>query len=168
MNFSEQYLTSVEAVHAWNAEKNPLPFKSSRISAESFMLRHGREWPVGTPDAKISRRVKVNPQQCFDNAFKLAKDSRGTLRYVEGYACGVLPIHHAWCVDANGVVADLTSDRFWTGPKGHDYFGVVFNLDFVAAYRSSRCQSMFWNFSRNWALENGQFESFPDPLDKSV
>jgi hypothetical protein len=49
-----------------------------------------------------------------------AKADRVT--YVEGYAQAILPVHHAWNVDAQGRVMEVT----WEEP-GVAYFGIEFN-----------------------------------------
>jgi hypothetical protein len=61
-----------------------------------WLLTHGRFWtPPTTPP-----RYRMTPQACFDNAYKLAVRSRGRLRYAEGIALAIIPVDHAWCVDA--------------------------------------------------------------------
>ena len=63
---------------------------------------------------------------CHFNAMQMALQ-HGWL-YAEGWAVfseGLHPQEHAWCVDGKGSVIDPT----WA--NGHDYFGVVFELDFA-------------------------------------
>lgn len=52
---------------------------------------------------------------------------RPDLVYVEGYAAGIIPVLHAWCVDSDGKVVDPT----WDDGIGTEYFGVPFNRAFV-------------------------------------
>ena len=70
-----------------------------------FLLKYGRDYPVG-PDTYKGPRGEQHA--CFMNATHLAVNDR-RLTYVEGYVaiCGV-PIEHAWCIDADGVVVDPT------------------------------------------------------------
>jgi hypothetical protein len=83
-----------------------------------FTLRMGRAWTAQPLPAWVARGPM---RQCYENAGTLCIENRN-LTYVEGYALspGLPPIHHAWCVDADGCVIDNTfqdSDRV-------QYFGV--------------------------------------------
>ena len=63
---------------------------------------------------------------CHFNAMQMALQH--SWLYAEGWAVfaeGLHPQEHAWCVDGEGNVIDPT----WA--NGHDYFGVVFELDFA-------------------------------------
>src|SRR5688500_4268594 len=71
-----------------------------------IMRKMGRAWtpqplPAGTPAGP--------KRQCYQNAGTLVVESPD-LTYVEGYAQppGLPPVHHAWCVDAEGRVIDNT------------------------------------------------------------
>jgi hypothetical protein len=61
--------------------------------------------------------------------------------YVEGYAMGVIPVHHAWCVDKDGNVIDTTWSATERVPGtmrakvGTWYFGVEFDLGYVCSCR---------------------------------
>ena len=61
---------------------------------------------------------------CFANA--MAASFKHGWRYVEGVALSIyppaVPLHHAWNLDADGAVVDLT----WR-PLGRAYYGVEFN-----------------------------------------
>lgn len=71
---------------------------------------------------------RMQPKACFRNAAVYAE--RHGMLYEEGYAlsgrlaaCGiVLPVEHAWCVDANGMAVDPT----WEEPETSLYLGVSF------------------------------------------
>lgn len=69
---------------------------------------------------------RMTPRHCFDNALRLAAGNPH-LVYVEGFAVSVLPLHHAWCVTADGVVVDPT----WEHPEECSYFGVPFSTAWV-------------------------------------
>ena len=56
---------------------------------------------------------------CFQNARAAAK--RYGWQYVEGMANYIIPVHHAWCVDKQGNVKEVTWEN-----AGNLYFGVVF------------------------------------------
>lgn len=70
-----------------------------------FVLQHGEIFdPIPLPDGYEYWPEKA----CFGNALMLAELS--DLTYVEGYALGPadFPIHHAWAVDADGRLIDVT------------------------------------------------------------
>lgn len=94
-----------------------------------FMLNHGRDYVVGS---KTYAGPRGAPQSCYMNATNLAISTQlddSPLIYVEGSisVCGV-PIDHAWCINADGIVIDptLKPDKEVT-----DYFGVPFQTDYV-------------------------------------
>lgn len=108
-----------------------------------LVLQAGRAW---TP-APLPPGIRPGyPRSCFDNAYLLAARSRGRLRYVEGYAAGILPVEHAWCVD----LADRVVDPTWTAtdpdhrsraPLGLVYLGLVIDLATVRRCRRRRVRS---------------------------
>lgn len=102
---------------------------------EDLLLKHGRFYVPQELPRKYNRKAM---KQCFHNAAALARGSRGQLTYVEGIAAGIIPVHHAWCVDAAGKVVDVTWD-----PMGTAYFGVPFPTDRVRRMQRSDNGSMF-------------------------
>jgi hypothetical protein len=96
-------------------------------------------------------------QWCYANSYLLARRI-SNLRYVEGLATGtglILPLAHAWCVDEDDRVVDVT----WTGSgdrcQGLDYLGVVIPLDEVDAARE-RNQGNWSVLDSDW-LGGNQF-----------
>lgn len=84
---------------------------------EKFIAEYGTGFPTLAPDQPKPGRIK----HCFKNATELVMSRKG-LRYVEGFAHGaVIPVHHAWCVDAAGHVIEAT----WPVP-GAAYVGIPF------------------------------------------
>lgn len=92
---------------------------------EFFVLRNGKAY---TP---TSHSIKQGPKkECFSNAAHLVLETNAalgkTFRYCEGYAFrkgfGFL-IHHAWAIDNDGGVVDIT----WDDPQDCEYFGVEFD-----------------------------------------
>lgn len=108
---------------------------------EDWLLQNGRFYvPPPTSAPKLMR-----PNVCYDNAYKKALRSHGKLRYVEGYATSCIPLPHAWCVDADDKVVELT----WDEP-GLAYFGAVFDLTDLRVVRreggtTSMLQDNYWN-----------------------
>jgi hypothetical protein len=80
-----------------------------------YLLQHGVWFD---PPATIAKWTGT-PKACFANSRFAAKRFRW--RYVEGEANYIIPVHHAWCVDENDQVQEVT----WREP-GNLYFGVVF------------------------------------------
>ena len=90
-----------------------------------FMLNHGRDYAIG-PETFAGPR---DPQgQCYRNAALLAfRDDAMT--YVEGnVSVHTVPISHAWCINADGIVIDPT---ITPDVEIGDYFGVPFRTDYV-------------------------------------
>lgn len=99
---------------------------------EDFVLKHGR----GFKADKLKRPPNLcTPRACFKNATKLALNEG--LIYVEGYAWGVIPTEHAWCVDAGGVVHDNT----WPESYRWKYFGIAFLTDYL--YQATDSSGVF-------------------------
>ena len=70
-------------------------------------------------------------QQCYANAARLAFADDG-LVYFEGFALqpGLIPVHHAWCVDADEKVVDTT----WSYHPDTEYWGIALQTGFVHKY----------------------------------
>ena len=87
-----------------------------------LLLQHGR-WYEPRPLPRGHWRGEQ--KACFRNALMAA--SRFRLKYVEGYACGIIPVHHAWCVDDENRVYEVT----WPSKMCYAYFGIQFPLSRV-------------------------------------
>ncbi len=92
-------------------------------------------YPIGTPG------------NCFADAAKLATDHRD-LAYVEGYALGIIPTHHAWCVNNDGIVIDTS----WASlapvlDKQPSYFGII--VDTGTLLRQTFRQGSWGYFARD-------------------
>lgn len=92
---------------------------------EEYVLRQG---VVCTAQALPKGFRRGTPKLCFHNARKLVlnRRRRGSLTYVEGYAMRAdigIPMHHAWAIDAERRVIDVT----WADPQNTEYLGVPFS-----------------------------------------
>lgn len=90
-----------------------------------FFARHGREMFAPEHLPPEYREWKGPMKQCFHNAANAAFHDRDLI-YCEGYASSIIPILHAWCLDPDGRVLELT----WSTP-GQDYFGIPFRRNFL-------------------------------------
>lgn len=106
-----------------------------------FLLEFGQEWN-GThwKDFRGSGYRMRKPNHCFENAFRAA--DRYGLLYCEGYATtGILPVHHAWCLDDQGRVVDFTwrADKAGRAPQDEwHYFGITFDIFRLAYFMAGK------------------------------
>ena len=92
---------------------------------DDFVLRNGapmlrcprRQWP--------RYMSQGDPGCCYRNAAVLALADEDLI-YCEGYALGIIPLMHAWVIDAQGRVIDNT----WKRP-GTDYYGVAISTEYL-------------------------------------
>jgi hypothetical protein len=113
---------------------------------EDWLLERGQFWAL--PETGGTLPLKL----CFVNAYAVARKSARSprpLRYVEGYALNILPVHHAWCVDEAGTVVETT----WHEP-GLAYYGAVFT---VAAVRARRLHSQWLAMLEDWDHDHPLF-----------
>lgn len=104
---------------------------------EEFVLEHGKRYEVMNKPKWVKKGII---KECFKNSFDAVLINPTELTYCEGYATGVIPVHHAWLVYKDKVI-----DPTWHGRniinKNTEYFGVEFN----------------WNYVRKVALETGYY-----------
>jgi hypothetical protein len=90
---------------------------------EYFCVRNGKTFS----NAIINSKYVGYPKYCFANAAFFMKTAK--LRYFEGYCMSSkieFPFHHAWCVDANDQVIEVTLApimKDWD-IKDYSYLGV--------------------------------------------
>lgn len=85
------------------------------------LLLREAEW---YPEGKVKRWWRSEARACFRNAALFALEHR--LPYIEGYAMSIIPVHHAWCLDHDGRVIEVTWKEL-----GSAYFGVRFQPKLV-------------------------------------
>lgn len=111
-----QQLELIRGVH----ERNGVPDDWFYKGPADLLLREGRWYN----DGRARKWPASLPKACFRNAALFAIMHR--LPYIEGYATFVIPTHHAWCLDHDGRVIEVT----WK-TLGTDYFGVQLKPDWV-------------------------------------
>lgn len=99
------------------------------VGLEDLVLKWGREFSLAPYPEGLWRGKK---RECFHNAFRLA--SEADLFYVEGYALSIIPMLHAWCIDADGRVVDPT----WDPDENMAYLGIPLKWDYVIDILVSR------------------------------
>lgn len=78
--------------------------------------------------------VETAPGRCFTSAVNLMQAYPDRFTYCEGKVIvGDVIMHHAWCVDQDGTVFDLTfptdaREEIW-------YFGIPFKKEYVLSWR---------------------------------
>ena len=124
----------------------PPDFKYSCV--EDFVLREGMFYGGRSDNSNEYKKGKM--KDCYRNAYLLA-DAFSDLTYCEGYAMGIIPVLHAWCIDSEGQVIDNT----W--PDGSEYYGVRFKFWFVTdTIFRHRCWGVIDNWQDKWPLLRGE------------
>lgn len=121
MTVLKEYL---EMIRGFRVDHKVKPFDLKYHGFEDLVLKEGIEgkWSA------LPKGVKpMKKKRCFENAFRTV--TRYGLTYVEGYAVGIIPTHHAWCIDEAGNVVDPT----WHEEEYSEveYLGVAFDEDYV-------------------------------------
>lgn len=96
--------------------RNAMPDDWYYRGPADLLLKEGK-WYF---DGRAKQFPHAMPKACFRNAAMFAFEH--CLPYVEGYATSIIPVHHAWCLDHDGRVLEVT----WK-TLGTDYFGVRFD-----------------------------------------
>lgn len=92
-------------------------------SVEDFVLRNGKAWPVSQRPVCL----KIGPLgECFRTSASYALRWPDLYIYCEGFACGSLPVMHAWLLDDQGRVIETT----WRD-RGVDYFGIALRPEYL-------------------------------------
>lgn len=112
------------------------------ISIDDFIYQNGLYFkPKLLPKGIIQGRMK----ECYKNAALLAMEKPNYF-YVEGIACGIIPVLHAWCVDKDKNVIDPT----W--PDGKEYFGVIIKKEFLFKQTVKWGFGLIDNWKNGWPL----------------
>ena len=123
-NESHRYAETIAGMNRKMREGCVTPSTLLEEYGQEYNVRWACEW-AGTPRA------------CYANAQFWMRQEEG-LRYCEGYAMSVIPVEHAWLVNADGYVIDPTWGEDYEeigGKRPVDYFGITFDLKDVRKLR---------------------------------
>jgi hypothetical protein len=166
--------------HASRPEQSKLHNELKYLCPEEYIVKHGRAYlPSAFTDDELriilaaakKRNYDFPIKECFSNSQLLVlADESGLINYVEGYANGVIPLHHGWAV-FNGKVIDLTMRVFEQGeyvkpaapfedrvlgdfPLKRAYFGVEFEHRTVVMLAAARgwVGSILDDWEHDWPI----------------
>jgi len=125
-------------------------------STYAFVLENGQEFePIVLPEG-VSRGA---PKDCFGNAFRSILRHQD-LVYVEGFAMGIIPVHHAWVATPEMKAIDVTWDEHLAGAEP-TYFGVPFSREYVLQRAcQTKIAGVLDQWREGWPLENGKHENW--------
>ena len=140
-----------EMIRFLESEAEFIQMMGRKCSVAGFVLKHGRAFePRKLP--KNLRLHKGRIKGCFRNA-AIAALRDPSLTYVEGYAASIIPVLHAWCVDPDGGLLEVT----W-GKPGDEYYGIPFQTRFL---RRSLLEAGYYGlidqWKNNWPLLRGKY-----------
>lgn len=119
-------------------------------SLTDFILKNGRDFTL-KPLPQTVRRGRM--KECFKNAAERVLFGSHTepLFYCEGYATGVIPVHHAWLCNARGEAFECTWRKEHT-PQF--YFGVPFQKEFLRSriLETESYHSLIDDWENRWPL----------------
>jgi hypothetical protein len=146
-----QYLRMMDEMHRRCHQANKAKVDDwKHQSMEDFVLTEGVQCHPQVFPEKMYDRGPL--KQCFMNAFALMV-ANPDLRYAEGYGQNIIPTMHAWCVDKDLNVIDPT----WRDPEASQYFGVVFDRDFVIeTVLKKETYGVIDNYQENFPLLQGK------------
>lgn len=121
----ELYLEGM--VNIRSLQYRPDEFKGLKYTCfEEAVLADGVRFRRG----KVDNVPKMTPKMCFNNAYDLLVNS-DDLFYCEGYAAGIIGVHHAWLCDADGRIYDPTWWQDYHDGEDDVYIGLIFDTEYV-------------------------------------
>lgn len=120
-----------------------LPAKFKYCCLEDFVLSNGKKFNK-IPKPKWVKKGII--KQCFSNCLEAVLKHPDKLTYCEGYASGIIPVHHAWLLYENQVI-----DPTWVGKSFEDrnpeYMGVPFKIEYVVKIAK---ETNYYSVLDNW------------------
>ena len=114
-------------------------------SIPDFLIREGQEFTIGKRPSWCKQGII---KMCYSNARKLVKRFPTRVWYAEGYACGIMPVSHVWCIDkATGLVIDPT----WEA--GTEYHGIFVDTEYLIRHdRDGGGDSIIDDWQNGWPI----------------
>jgi hypothetical protein len=132
-----------------------MPNRSSEAPYSSlydFVLREGMACTF-TGKLRPPGIEKMPDHECFANAYALASAEPERFAYVEGFACGLIPLAHAWVIDMDGNVVDPT----WAEKDTREFLGVPLCLGYVNRIILAREKyGVLDNWEGGWPILTGE------------
>lgn len=96
--------------------------------------------------AEFKERWDCRLKECFYNCQRLA--SYSGYRYFEGYALGIIPVHHAWLVDGKDRIIDPTWILKEEEEESADYFGIEIPIEVIMDVWKTEyvARGLLWEF----------------------
>ncbi len=126
------------------------------LSLEDFLLQHGRFWTGAARPVTVDKKPY---KQCYKNSQEMLLFADHLLTYCEGYAIGKVgvPTLHAWLVQIDGAVLDVT----WDEPENATYYGIPFKAAYVLKRQlvTAHWLSVLDNYHEQWPLLTGKHKA---------
>ena len=119
-----------------------LDFKEEQKAWYNWFLKNGVQFTAEDRDKEREKEIisveflDLKPKECYYNSIVLASLEKG-LEYYDGYYMTEtfpIPFEHAWAVDENGHVIDVTA--YVAGIEVKEYFGIQIPFDYVFQFIS--------------------------------
>jgi hypothetical protein len=118
---------------------------SKGVEFYQYLIDHGQVFTEVDLErsAEMKEEYQLETKQCFYNCQKMA--TWMSLSYYEGFACGIIPVAHAWLV-VDGKVIDPTWEALEEYPG--DYFGIEIprKLIYKTWYEEKLAKELLWTF----------------------
>lgn len=138
------------------------------VNLTDFVLQHGRQF---TPTKRLPKGIRCGKlKTCYTTAGRIAID-RDDLIYCEGFACGVIPVMHAWLVDKEGNVIDPTWRQTVDGVdyRGVEYFGVPISHEYFTEHLCKyEKYALIDAWEHGWPMLKDSPEKFLHPQFKTA
>lgn len=136
-------------------------------SMGDFVLQNG----VAFEPAPCPKDVRPGElKQCFKNAADLVIHNPSRFIYCEGYAAGVIPVHHAWVFDVCGSFGALVDNTWLRNMAGTDYFGIAINYEYLSdtLLSTERYCSLIDRWSDGWPILTDDPKLWRHPIMDSM
>jgi hypothetical protein len=122
---------------------------------EALVLEYGKPMPSTVRRPKEFRKMAY--KECYANSLHLIFEN-DKLTYCEGYAQHIIPVAHAWVLDENGNVIDVT----WKADEVQEteYYGIPFAKPWLMEW--------IWKTGYYGILGNGDYSQLHELLKNGL